>query len=80
MDHYTGVYSDSKSNKIVIKSIKNKLYLIIQNQDPIELTKTKTGKFLNSQFNFDLSFEKGALHFNQLGNSILYKKIREHDN
>lgn len=80
MDHYTGVYSDSKSNKIVIKSIKNKLYLIIQNQDPIELTKTKTGKFLNSQFNFDLSFEKGALHFNQLGNSILYKKIGEHDN
>jgi hypothetical protein len=79
IDQYTGVYSDPKSNKITIKSTNDKLFLVLQNQDPIALTKTKQGKFVNNQFNFDLSFEKGSLHLNQLGNSVLYKKLGEHD-
>ncbi len=71
---YAGEYTDSKNNKFKIEISNEAVYLMYQNQDPIQLFKTKKGEFKNKQFNFSLTFKGDSLHFNQEGKSILYIK------
>ncbi|MEO6694106.1 MAG: serine hydrolase domain-containing protein [Ignavibacteria bacterium] len=68
----TGKYYDNENNELGINYSANNLYLVYQNQQPLEISKTQDDKFRNELFNFTISISNDTLHLVQEQTSKLY--------
>lgn len=66
-----GVYGD---NEIELYNSNNRLYLIYQNQEPLELRKTSNGFYKNEYLNLEIAFKDNDLDLTQEGQTKTYKK------
>jgi len=70
----TGKYYDGENNELRIDHRGDNLYLVYQNQEPIEISKTQDGKFRNELFNFSISISTDTLDLVQEQISKMYIK------
>ena len=71
---FKGIYASTKGSKFEIDLANDALTLQYDNQDPIPLLRTDEGAYTHDQFNFNLTFAEGVLHFNQRGRTVKYMK------
>ena len=71
-----GIYKDDKENELIIKTYGNEINLMYDGQNQIALSKSSKENYVNSHFNFNLTFKEGEVYLNQAGGTTKFKKQR----